>query len=97
MQVHSKIETAVREWRIQAQTRIMTIGLILVLPAAIHTVVRAIHNPRERFLATLIVLIYLRIVWINVRRSMDVQIRGWILISLTDLFNPKNIDLAIIE
>jgi diguanylate cyclase (GGDEF)-like protein len=89
MQVNNQIETAVREWRTQAQTRIMTIGLILVLPAAINTVVRAINYPQERLLALFFVLIYLGIVWINIRRSMNVQIRGWILmllIYLTGLF-----------
>jgi diguanylate cyclase (GGDEF)-like protein len=87
--VNSQIEIALREWRVKAQTRMMTIGLILVLPAVIHTVVRAIQNPRERFLAMLFVFIYLGIVWIDIRRSMNVKIRGWILmvlIYLTGLF-----------
>lgn len=81
-QVNHQIEAAVREWRAQAQTRMMSIGLVLVFPAILHTIARAISNPRERLMALMYVILYLGILWINIRRSMDVQHRGWILMLL---------------
>jgi diguanylate cyclase (GGDEF)-like protein len=80
--VENQIETAIKAWRTRAQTRMMSIGLILVLPAVIHTVFRAIGNPRERFLAFLFVLFYLGIALVNSWRDLDVQIRGWVLMLL---------------
>jgi len=67
----------------------MMMGLMLVFPAIIHTVVRSIDNPQERSLALVFVFLYLGIVGLYFLRKINVQIRGWalmLLIYLTGVF-----------
>lgn len=86
---NNQIEEALKTWRARAQTRMMMMGLMLVFPAIIHTVVRSIDNPQERSLALVFVFLYLGIVGLYFLRKINVQIRGWalmLLIYLTGVF-----------
>lgn len=74
-----QLETVLREWRVQAQTRLMSISLILLLPALLHTVSRALRFPQERVTAFFFVLLYLVLAWLNFRPQIEAKRRGWLL------------------
>ena len=74
-----QLDTVLRDWRVQAQTRLMTASLILLLPALVHTISRAVHYPQEMVAAICLALLYLGIAWLNFRPQIDVRMRGWLL------------------
>jgi diguanylate cyclase (GGDEF)-like protein len=71
------LEANLRAWRARVLRRLLTLGVILILPALIQTLLRAYHNPAERLGAGALLLVYLFAGYLTIRSDLNDRMRGW--------------------
>lgn len=81
-ELNDMVNSELTLWRESVLNKLLVIGVILVFPAAIMTILRATQYPRELAGAIIILLIYLAVILLALLRKLNPYFRGWILVFL---------------
>jgi diguanylate cyclase (GGDEF)-like protein len=69
-------------WREMVLNKLLVVGILLVFPAALMTILRATQYPKEVPGAIIILVIYLMVVVLALLRQLNPVFRGWMLVLL---------------
>ena len=80
--LEKRIDVTMQAWRLRVQTRMMVLGALLVFPALIQTIWRAVINPNEWPLSLVLLLMYMGVLVLIFTKKVPVRVRGWVFILL---------------